>query len=116
MKNVFILLLAMLCAPSTVFAHAHLVSSSPSEGAILSAGPTSLRLTFDEPTRITVANIQRDSDPKSAIRPLPNQAATSVALPLPDLGPGAYTITWRAVGADHHVMSGTLHFTVGTTR
>lgn len=105
MKNLYILLLAILCAPPTVLAHAHLVRSSPTVGAILSAGPTSLVLTFAERAQITAVHIQRDGDPKTVIRPLPNQAATSVTLPLPKLGPGAYTITWRLVGADHHVMS-----------
>jgi methionine-rich copper-binding protein CopC len=33
-------------------------------------------------------------------------------VPAPQLAPGAYTIRWRALGADNHVMSGTIRFTL----
>jgi copper resistance protein C len=33
-------------------------------------------------------------------------------VPLPRLAPGRYTLSWRVVGEDSHVVPGTLHFTV----
>ena len=44
---------------------------------------------------------------------LPTVAAQQVSVPLPQLTPGTYTVSWRAVSDDGHVMPGTLHFTLG---
>ena len=36
-------------------------------------------------------------------------------LPVPALASGYYTVAWRAVGADTHVVSGEINFAVGAS-
>jgi hypothetical protein len=41
-----------------------------------------------------------------------SEAAATFAVGLPALDPGAYRLTWRALGDDGHVMTGDIDFTV----
>ena len=59
-------LLMSLLGWGSVQAHAHLVSSVPTEGSVLGTPPASLVLTFSEPTRITAAALQKDNEAKQA--------------------------------------------------
>jgi copper transport protein len=100
----------MLCGVvPQVHAHAHLRHSSPAEGAVLSVAPTQVTLTLSEPARLTAAWIQRGDEPRRKLAP-PQQAAPEVSLALPALVPGEYLVSWRALSADGHVTSGSLHF------
>ena len=97
-------------------AHAHLEKSTPAEGTVLTRSPTTLEMTFSEPARLTALSIQKDQEPKQAIKSLPNAAEETVRVALPALSPGAYTVSWRVVSPDGHVMSGALHFTIAAKR
>ncbi len=93
-------------------AHAHLRSSLPADGSVLSAPPRQVVLDFSEAARLTAAWIQRSGDPRAKITELPKQSAASVAVSLPALRPGRYELSWRALSADGHLMPGHIHFTV----
>jgi methionine-rich copper-binding protein CopC len=69
-------------------------------------------LNFSEAARLTVLSIQKDSEPKQDLKPLPTAAAQQISIPLPALTPGTYSVSWRAVSDDGHVMPGTLHCTL----
>lgn len=93
-------------------AHAHLDKVNPADGSSLTAPPAALEMTFSEPARMTALWIQRDREPKQAVKDLPKATATTLRVPLPLLAPGAYAISWRVLSADGHVASGGLHFTI----
>ncbi len=93
-------------------AHAHLVTSTPAEGAVLSAAPEAVVLTFSEGAQFTAVNIQKGADAKQPIKPLPPPAAPTATVRMPTLSPGSYTLSWRVLSDDGHVASGTLHFSV----
>jgi methionine-rich copper-binding protein CopC len=93
-------------------AHAHLQKSSPAEGSVLTTSPSSIVLNFSEAARLTALSIQRGDDAKQDLKPLPTTAAQQISVPLPPLKPGAYSLTWRVLSDDGHMMSGTLHFTL----
>lgn len=94
-------------------AHTHLKSATPAEGSTVQASPESIVLTFSEAARLTALTIQKDGDAEEKkISPLPADAAASVTVPAPKLAPGKYTVNWRVVSGDNHIMSGKLHFTV----
>jgi methionine-rich copper-binding protein CopC len=93
-------------------AHAHLQKSSPADGSVITTSPSNLVLNLSEPARLTTLSIQKGSEPKQDLKPLPGTAAQQISVPLPPLTPGIYSVSWRAVGDDGHVMPGTLHFTV----
>jgi methionine-rich copper-binding protein CopC len=93
-------------------AHAHLRSSVPADGSVLTAPPPQIVLDFSEPARLTTAWIQRSGGPRRTVEPLPQQSAASVALTVPALKPGQYELSWRALSADGHIVPGHIHFTV----
>ena len=109
----FILISLVACGAAE--AHAHLVTSTPADSSVLDAPPPSLTLTFSESARVTALFVQKDQDPKKAISELPTSTAATVTIRLPALSAGAYTVSWRVVEADGHVMSSQLHFTVAPT-
>ena len=103
---------ALIVFGVTANAHAHLQKSSPADHSTISTSPPNLVLNFSEAARLTALSIQKGDAPKQDLRPLPTTAAQQVSIPLPALTPGAYTVSWRVVSDDGHVMGGSLHFTL----
>jgi copper resistance protein C len=102
----------LLAAVSAVQAHAHLQAASPADQSVLSAAPTQLVLHFSEAARLTALAIGKTSEPPRKL-PLPaGDPAAQIVVPLPALSPGQYVVSWRAVGADGHVVPGQIHFTL----
>jgi methionine-rich copper-binding protein CopC len=93
-------------------AHTHLKESAPAEGSTVKAAPESITLTFSEAARLTALSIQKDGGDEQKITSLPAQSAAKISVPAPKLAPGKYTVNWRVVSEDNHIMSGKLHFTV----
>ena len=69
-------------------------------------------LNFSEAARVTALSIQKGSEPEQKLKPLPTIATAQISVPLPQLTPGTYSVSWRVVSDDGHVMSGALHFTL----
>ena len=104
--------IALLTSAVTASAHAHLQKSSPADGSVITTPPSNIVLTFSEAARLTALSIQRGEEAKQNLKPLPTTAAQQISVPLPPLKPGAYSLTWRVLSDDGHVISGTLHFTL----
>jgi methionine-rich copper-binding protein CopC len=102
---------ALLLLVATAHAHAHLTAAVPAEGSAGKA-PEHIVLTFSEVARLTVMTLQREGEESRKLTPLPAQMAARITVPLPRLLPGKYTLSWRVVSADGHVLPGQLHFTV----
>ncbi|MEO6997156.1 MAG: copper resistance protein CopC [Terracoccus sp.] len=100
--------------PTSASAHAELVSTVPTAGAVLSTAPSSVELTFDEPVFLVPDGLQL-YDSSGVHRTLPVAAAGStVRATLPArLAQGSYVVAWRVVSDDSHPESGVLAFTVG---
>ena len=102
--------------PGTAGAHAALVSSAPAARAILSAAPRAVTLTFNERlepayARLSVwdaAGVQIDL--KDSVLDPDNRKVLGVSLPL--LGPGRYTVRYRVLSVDGHVVEASFAFTV----
>jgi methionine-rich copper-binding protein CopC len=101
----------LLALAANAQGHAHLAASVPADGSTGNA-PEHIVLTFSEAARITAMTLQREGEEAHKVAPLPTAAAAEVTIPVPTLVPGKYTLSWRCVSGDGHVMSGTLHFTV----
>ena len=97
---------------AAAYAHAHLRSSVPVDGSVLSAPPPQVVLDFSEPARLTAAWIQRRGGRRAKIGSLPQQSAASVVVTVPALTPGLYELSWRALSADGHIVPGHIRFTV----
>jgi methionine-rich copper-binding protein CopC len=95
----------------TASAHAHLQKSSPADHSVIATSPSDLMLNFSEAARLTALSIQKGSESPQKL-PLPTIAAQQISVPLPRLTPGTYSVSWRVLSEDGHVMSGTLQFTL----
>ena len=99
-------------ASSAAYAHTHLTSSVPAQGSILAAAPAHIELKFSEATRLTALTLQKKEVAEQKLSPLPTSAVSEIKIPAPKLAAGKYTLQWRAVGDDDHVMTGAVQFTV----
>ena len=101
----------LLILAATAYAHAHLTAAVPAEGSAGKA-PQQVVLTFSEAARITSMTLQREGKEPHKLALLPAEVAARITVPLPKLSPGKYTLSWRVVGGDGHIVPGALHFTV----
>jgi copper transport protein len=112
-----VLALAVLVTPALLFAHAHLVNSTPAANAKLTVSPTALTLWFSERPEMRFTKIELlDSAgaPLSigAVAAAPGESmAMSAAIPTSLLN-GKYTVSWRTAAADGHASTGKFSFTV----
>ena len=96
----------------TAGAHAHLQESSPADNSVITTSPANLVLNFSEAARLTALSIQKDNEPERKLQPPSAAAAQQISVPLPQLAPGSYSVSWHVLSEDGHVMSGTVHFTL----
>jgi methionine-rich copper-binding protein CopC len=108
--------LALATLAVTASAHAHLQKASPADGSVVTTSPSRIVLNFSEAAHLTAATIQKGVESRQSLKPLPAAAARQISVPLPQLTPGSYSVTWRVVSEDGHVMSGTLRFTLAPDR
>lgn len=109
-KSAIAALLAAL--PLVALAHVHLESSIPAAGSTVKAGPEKLVLVFQEAVELKALSLQKTGDKAATALQLPKEAAEQLAVPLPKLADGDYTISYTYVGPDEHRMSSTLKFKV----
>jgi copper transport protein len=107
----------VLTGASPAFAHAVVVSSTPSDGQVLPTAPNQVQITFSEHVSaelggLTVLNSSGervDSDDSSVGG---NGDVLSVSLK-PDLPDGTYVMNYRVISADGHPVGGAIVFGVG---
>lgn len=94
-------------------AHTPLASSVPAEGSSVPTPVDSLVLEFGDPVRLTALSLADAAGTAKEVGGLPATIAAKFTIAVRDeLTPGDYVATWRAVGADAHVISGAIHFKV----
>ena len=94
-------------------AHTELSASVPGDNAVLEAAPKEIMLHFSEPVRLTALTVQEQGQSKQSLGPLPADANEHFLVAAPALDEGRYTVSWRALSEDTHVMTGEIAFTVG---
>lgn len=107
-------------APATGWGHASLVRSSPARRAVLSAPPARVQLWFSEQleapfsrlsvwdargTQVDLRDIRVDSDDRGRL-----------SVGLPDLPAGTYTVRFRVLSVDGHVVESQFAFTIQGSR
>jgi len=110
------IILAMWAYAAPVLAHAQLVKAEPARRAVLDKAPTQVRLWFNEEiegayTSLTVlgANKKPVTDAKPEVV---SDDPKSVVLPLPDLKPGKYTVKFRVLSVDGHIVDESFNYKV----
>lgn len=113
---VVLILWQLLATASPAAAHAVLVSSNPEDGARLAKAPAQVTFTFDEAVQLPDAAATALSDNGSTVSRGPAHAGRdgrSVIVPIQQgLPDGAYTVSYRVVSADGHVVTGAIRFGV----
>jgi len=117
-KRLALLLLFITLMPAVAAPHAALVKSSPARRATLGQAPPRVELTFSErlePAYSTVAVL----DAKGQQVDLRDAALTRgdsrrLVVSLPPLPAGSYTVKFRVLSVDGHVVESEFPFTIGT--
>jgi hypothetical protein len=102
----------LIALASGAQAHTHLKEALPADGSTVKAPPEQIMLTFSQAARLTALTIRKEGGEEVKLAPLPPGTSAHLMVPAPKLAPGKYTVSYRVVSDDNHVMSGKLHFTV----
>jgi copper transport protein len=93
------------------------VGSKPADGAVLATPPKDVKLLFDDEIRPAGGDRVVDARGRSVLAGPAHRLAgndRALVLPLrPGLTRGAYTVRWRVVSNDGHLVTGVLAFAVG---
>lgn len=113
LKKIFVFLFGLLFLFSpAVSAHTGLESSSPADGDTVKEPINNLSLTFETPieqgSSFTLKNETGEVSLEN-VQVQNNVLSGSAAEPLKN---GSYTVDWRIVGEDGHLIEGTYRFTV----
>ena len=116
MTRLALALALALLVPASAGAHAVLVKSSPARRATLAQPPARVELTFNErlePAYSTVsvwtANGARVDDTKIVIA---SEDPRRVSVGVASLTPGTYTVKFRVLSVDGHIVEGSYPFSV----
>jgi len=97
-------------------AHSMLVKAEPPRRAVLAKTPALVRLWFNEELEGEYASLivlDAEKHPVTEIKPqLAADDPKSIVLPLPELPPGKYSVKFRVLSVDGHVVESSFDFTV----
>ncbi|TPN79402.1 copper resistance protein CopC [Mesorhizobium sp. CU2] len=108
-----VMAIAVLALPGRAFAHAALVATDPSDGAVLAQSPKRFSITFSEPVSPLVLTLVR---PDGSQLPLTffrlNDQTVEIDNP-ETLRSGTHVLSWRVVSVDGHPVGGSALFSIG---
>ena len=112
MRRLLLIGVIVLAFPAAASAHATLRFTTPAFGTELQRGPGQIGLHFDQQVKVLPGSIKvLNGVGKEFALPARIEGRTVVAGVRP-LKLGAYTVRWRAISADSHVVSGVWTFGV----
>lgn len=114
------LLTVLLLAPDVGWAHAYLVKSSPARRAVLIRPPAQVQLWFNErlePAFSRLSVVDRDGRRVDTgdVRVGPDDLKR-LSVGVPRLAPGTYTVQYRVLSVDGHIVESQFSFTVREPR
>lgn len=124
------LLTMLIILPLAANAHSPLSSSFPSDGETLDVQPGEIVMDFKAPAKLIKVELMMSKDKQDNGllgglfggddgEPVPLGKSFLMlmnkrqVIPMPSLGEGDYSLSWRAMGEDGHVIKGELAFKVG---
>ena len=111
-----VMALAMGVQVAPAMAHAALVKTEPPRRALLAKAPAEVRLWFNEEIESAYASLvvlDTGKNPVTGVKPqLASDDQKSIVLPLPELAPGKYSVKFRVLSLDGHVIQSSFDFTV----
>jgi copper transport protein len=113
-RRLFAAALVALALPAAASAHATLIRTEPAYGKQVERSPSLVRLYFDQSVDV-LPNAIHVYDAKGRLlsgRTVASSDKRTIDAPVSRLPRGGYTVRWRAVSADGHVVSGVFTFGV----
>ena len=111
-----VMAMAMCVYAAPALGHSMLVKAEPPRRAVLVKTPTQVRLWFNEELEGEYASLivlDAEKHPVTEIKPqLAPDDPKSIVLPLPELTPGKYSVKFRVLSVDGHVVESSFDFTV----
>jgi methionine-rich copper-binding protein CopC len=110
------ILLTALAMPSYSFAHAKMVRASPDKDAVLTESPKQVDVWFDDKVGTeykalaVIDSKGKRVDNKDMVQEASDLTHFYVTVPL--LAPDTYTVRYRAVSIDTHIVTGKYQFTI----
>jgi copper resistance protein C len=108
--------MAVCAHAAPALAHSMLVKAEPPRRAVLAHAPAQVRLWFNEEIEGDYASLvvlDAEKNPVTEIKPqLAPDDRKSIVLPLPELTPGKYSVKFRVLSVDGHVVESYFDFTV----
>tara|TARA_Y100001936_G_C16070401_1_gene670169 strand:- start:816 stop:1217 length:402 start_codon:yes stop_codon:yes gene_type:complete len=106
----------MLSFASQVWAHAQLIKAEPARRAALDVAPKQIRLWFNEEiegayTTLTVSGTNKKLITNAKPRVVKDDPK-SIILPIPETKPGKFTVKFRVLSVDGHVVDSSFNYTV----
>jgi len=102
---------------SPASAHAVLLRTDPSPQTTVAVQPAALRLVFSEPVEAVFGGVRLFNVDGERVRTgearHPETTRSELLVPVPTIGRGTYTVTWRVVSDDGHPVRGGFSFYVG---
>lgn len=112
-RVVLLTLMLLLGGAGAAQAHASVIGSEPSDGAVLNAPPSEVVIHFSEPVSMTHAQVLGPTG-EDVLEPGAGQGEDVVTLALSGgLAEGTYIASYHVVSPDGHPISGSLVFSVG---
>jgi len=112
--TVMVPVLCVHAAPA--LAHSMLVKAEPPRRAVLAKSPTQVQLWFNEEIEGDYASLvvlDAEKHPVTEVKPkLAPEDRKSIVLPLPELTPGKYSVKFRVLSVDGHVVESYFDFSV----
>jgi methionine-rich copper-binding protein CopC len=117
MRAAALVVLAALALPEPADAHALLLRTSPPRRAVLHDPPKQIQLWFNERlepaySAVTVST-QAGSPVTIGKTVVEGEDAKRLAVELPALAPGSYTVRFRVLSVDGHLAEDSFPFSVG---
>lgn len=112
MLNKQLIVFGLALISVAAYGHTRLSSSQPADQATVAAAPEQVQLAFSTEVTLTALSLQDSKGVVYDLGATPASARRDFAIPVPKLAAGSYSVAWRAVGADTHVVSGEIHFSV----
>lgn len=96
----------------SVLAHSKIKSTQPADNQIVSLAPKKLVLNFNQAVRLIKIKVSDHKGKEVSLTYKANSTASDVfQIPLPQLAPSEYLVSWTIMGADSHIIKGKFSFT-----
>ncbi len=106
-----LLAVTSIALSSNLFAHGVMHETFPSNGASMTDPTDRIELTFKNPTKLVSLKLVDGANSPMPIKfERSQEAATHFESMFPALQQGTYSVHWKAMGTDGHMMKGSFEF------